>query len=129
MDQVTRGLVSNIGFGGPEVQPRPSKASKPEGPSFAEVLKEATERQSPARFSRHARERVEERGIEMTPRDLSRLDGAIARAKDKGSRSALVLIDGRAFIVGPQSGTVITAIGGEDLESHVFTNIDATVVA
>jgi flagellar operon protein len=65
----------------------------------------------------------------MTQTDLNRLDGAIARVREKGSRQALVLMDSRAFIVGAQSGTVVTALGGEDLQNHVFTNIDATVVA
>jgi flagellar operon protein len=97
--------------------------------SFETLLNEATLKCKPVHFSRHAAERVERRGIQLDSQDLDRLGAAIQKARDKGSKSTLILMDGRAFIVGAKSGTVVTVAGKEDLTSQVFTNIDATVLA
>ncbi len=97
--------------------------------SFEALLKEANLKTKPVQFSRHAAERVERRGIQLDSQDLDRLGAAIQKARDKGSKSTLILMDGRAFIVGAKTGTVVTVAGKEDLASQVFTNIDATVLA
>jgi flagellar operon protein len=99
------------------------------GGSFETLLKEANLKWKPVHFSRHAAERVERRGIQLDSHDLDRLGAAIKKARDKGSKSTLILMDGRAFIVGAKTGTVVTVAGKEDLTSQVFTNIDATVLA
>ncbi len=99
------------------------------GPSFAEVLAQRTGTVQAPRFSRHAVERLQRRGIELTPPTLKRLAGGIARAAGKGSRDSVVFVDGTAFVVSVSNNTVITAVGQEHMREHVFTNIDSAVIA
>ena len=49
-------------------------------------------------------------------------------AREKGLNDTLILMDGSAFIVSAQNGTVITAMPSQELSGRVFTNIDGTVI-
>lgn len=132
-------------------------ATQTTGPSFADVLKQATapaagggaRRTStadtpasqataaagtthgtqPLRFSKHALERAQRRGIQLDASTLGRLQEGVGRIADKGSRDSLVLVDGNAFVVSVPNRTVITAVGSEHMREHVFTNIDSAVIA
>ena len=83
----------------------------------------------PLRFSKHALERVQRRGIALDPSTLGRLHEGVGRAAGKGSRDSLVLVDGTAFVVSVPNRTVITAVGSEHMREHIFTNIDSAVIA
>ena len=124
---VNPALVPPVGATAP-VAPRPvaAPASPSQGPSFAEVLKQRTDG---VQFSGHALERVQRRGIDTSPQTLARLDGAVQRAAAKGSRDAVVLLDGSAFVVSVKNKTVITAVDAQSMREHVFTNIDSAVLA
>ena len=95
------------------------------GPSFAHVL--ATQTAAPT-FSRHALERLQQRGIDLGEQTMQRLTGGIARAAGKGSRDSVIFIDGTAFVVSVKNNTVITAVPSERMREHVFTNIDSAVI-
>ncbi len=96
------------------------------GPAFADQLAEATRG---VRFSGHAAERLAQRGVSLDASQLRRLDGGVAQAASKGSRSALVMIDRVAMIVAVPERTVVTAMPTDQAGQGVFTNIDAAVVA
>ena len=97
-----------------------------QGPSFGEVLRRETER---LRFSSHALQRVERRGIDLADGTLERLEAGVARAAGKGARDSVVFVDGTAFVVSVRNRTVITAVDPEHMRRHVFTNIDSAVIA
>ena len=102
-----------------------------DGPSFADVLAQSTGTggvRAP-QFSRHALERVNRRGIQLDQPTLQRLAGGMSRAATKGSKDAVVFVDNTAFVVSVPNNTVITAVGSEHMQSHVFTNIDSAVIA
>ena len=99
------------------------------GPSFADVLAQsATAAQAP-KFSRHALERVQRRGITLDQPTMQRLTNGMSRASTKGSRDAVVFVDNTAFVVSVPNNTVVTAVGSEHMREHVFTNIDSAVIA
>lgn len=105
-----------------------------QGGAFAAALQEAarTKRPStsaPVSFSGHAVQRLERRGIVVDETMQRRLGEGVDRAQSKGSRAAVVLIDENAFVVGVPSRTVITAVDRDHMREHVFTNIDAAVIA
>jgi flagellar operon protein len=98
------------------------------GPSFASVLQRVGTAQPP-RFSRHALDRLQQRGIDLGHPTLGRLTDGVSRAASKGSRNSVVFVDGTAFVVSVANNTVITAVGTEHMREHVFTNIDSAVIA
>jgi flagellar operon protein len=99
------------------------------GPRFGELLAQRLGGLEPPQFSRHAIERLRQRGIELTAPTLGRLTEGVARAAGKGSRDSVVFVDGTAFVVSVANNTVITAVGAEHMREHVFTNIDSAVIA
>jgi len=101
-------------------------AQAPAGPSFAELLSQHT---SAPHFSRHALDRLRQRGITLDQPTLGRLTDGVQRAAGKGSRDSVVFVDGTAYVVSVTNNTVITAVGSEHMQQHVFTNIDSAVIA
>ncbi|NTV14046.1 MAG: flagellar protein [Desulfobulbaceae bacterium] len=98
----------------------------PAGANFAAVL----DRQIPAvRFSRHAQERMANRGISMSPDELLRLNRAVSSVEAKGGRDSLVLLDDKALVVSVKNQTVVTVVDREGLKENVFTNIDSAIIA
>ena len=98
------------------------------GPSFSDVLAK-TQATDPPKFSRHALDRLQRRGIDLGPETLQRLSGGVARAASKGSRDSVIFVDGTAYVVSVANNTVITAVDSEHMRDHVFTNIDSAVIA
>jgi len=80
------------------------------------------------KFSNHAIERMQSRGISYTPQDLGRLSEAVQKAAAKGSKDTLVLMDHSALIVSVKNNTVVTVMDKNALKENVFTNIDSTIV-
>ncbi len=117
----------------PGVEPvaKPATGTGPavplKGPTFDQVL---ADRVGNVKFSGHALQRVERRGIDLDAYNtLPRLEAGVARAVSKGARDSVVFVDGTAFVVSVRNKTVITAVDSEHMREHVFTNIDSAVIA
>ena len=80
------------------------------------------------KFSNHAIERMQSRGISYSPQDMDRLNQAVQKAAAKGSKDTLVLMDQSALIVSVKNNTVVTVMDKNALKENVFTNIDSTIV-
>ena len=79
-------------------------------------------------FSKHAMERAEERGIEVTPHLLDRLTDSVERAQAKGATNILALDRSLAFIINVPNSRVITTMSQEEMKENIFTNIDGAVI-
>jgi len=115
------------GVAGPAGAPAAAPAAAATGPAFADVLR--TQPGQPVRFSSHALQRVERRGIDVGPAALARLQDGVDRAAGKGARASVVFVDQTAFVVAVPNRTVITAVDREHMKQQVFTNIDSAVIA
>ena len=104
-----------------------TRGPAPTGRPFAAHLEDASS--EPLRFSKHALERAQRRGIPLDSTTLGRLQEGVGRIAAKGARDSLVLVDGTAFVVSVRNRTVVTAVGSEHMREHVFTNIDSAVIA
>ena len=110
------------------VAPAATPAPAAGGPAFGDVLADTIGRTQQVRFSSHALQRLERRGIEVDPSVMARLNEGIERAAAKGARDSLVLMDGTAFVVSVANRTVITAVDSASMRDRVFTNIDSAVI-
>ena len=79
------------------------------------------------KFSSHAIERMQSRGIKFGPEDMKKLNDAVDKAVQKGSKDTLVIMGESAFVVSAKNKTVITAMDKNQMKENVFTNIDSTV--
>jgi len=102
------------------------------GVPFSEVLQDRLgqigAKSGELKFSAHALNRMASRGIELSPDELVKLQEAVGRVRDKGSKESLILTDRAAFVVSVKNDTVITAVDRGSLKDNVFTNIDSTVL-
>ena len=105
---------------------QPEGIRKPrEGAAFKDVLQERLNLSIGApRFSKHALERMEQRGIQMSPEQLSRISSAIGQAKEKGSKDSVVVVDDLAMVVSVNNSTVVTCL---DAKGAILTKIDSVV--
>ncbi|MBD3382202.1 MAG: hypothetical protein GF404_08395 [candidate division Zixibacteria bacterium] len=79
-------------------------------------------------FSRHLMDRIKRRQLEIGPQETARLNQALDKAQEKGSRDSLVLLNDLAFIVNVQNRKVVTAIEKQNMNEGVFTNIDSAII-
>jgi flagellar operon protein len=80
------------------------------------------------KFSNHALERMQSRGIRFNSEDVAKLNEAVGRAAAKGSKDSLILMNDSALIVSVKNKTVVTVMDKNALKENVFTNIDSTIV-
>ncbi len=95
--------------------------------SFGSILDGAVAKQSEVKFSKHAEQRMNARGIAFTGAEKERLMNAVDRAKEKGLRDSLIMLDDVAMVVNVSSRTVVTAVVQDQLKDNVFSNIDGAV--
>jgi flagellar operon protein len=96
------------------------------GPSFQDALSSVARG---VQFSAHAQKRIDRRDLNLDPQRLDRLNSAINRAAEKGSRSSVVMLDDLAVVVDIRDRKVVTAINAAQGKERVFTNIDSVVIA
>ncbi len=92
--------------------------------SFRDVLNQ----QQQLKFSHHAEQRLQQRGIELLPDQITRIANAVEQAAAKGAKDSLVLFRDIAMIVNVPNRTVVTAMDGNSMKEHIFTQIDSAVV-
>jgi flagellar operon protein len=95
---------------------------------FQQILAETAGTEG-LKFSRHAVERINARGIMLDRASLEKLDAAVDTARSKGGRESLVLMDELALIVSVKNRTVVTAMSSGEIKGNVFTSIDSAVIA
>lgn len=108
------------------IDPRQDQAG--ERLSFQEVLQKKVLTDDNLKFSKHASVRLQQRGIDLTERQLERLMDGTRKAGQKGIKDSLVIVDELAFIVNVPNSTVVTAMDSKDAVDNIFTNIDGAVI-
>lgn len=107
--------------------PKQDKSKTPEL-SFQDILSSQKEQAvDNLKFSKHANERLATRNINLSAEQMERLENGTTKAREKGIRESLVMVDDLAFIVNVRNNTVITAVG--DSTDSIFTNIDGAVIS
>ena len=123
-------MVTPVSLVRPDLIPNGAKAPTgiSSGGEFARTLRDSLET-SGLRFSVHARERLDARGIHLGDAELTRITESIEAAASKGARQSVVMLDRLALVVGIPTRTVVTVLEPDRSEHVVFTHIDSVVVA
>ena len=98
------------------------------GLDFRAELKKQMDKAESVQFSKHAMERIESRGIDVSLELVSDLNNAVAKAREKGARDVVVIGKSEAFIVNIQNNVVITAMSEGEMKNNISTNIDSAVI-
>lgn len=113
------------------LQPVPSAAAAQRpvtkaAPGFRELVDHAGQA---VNFSRHAAQRMQERDIQLSPKEMSLLNQAIGEARTAGAKQAAVVMDPGIFIVAPNSNTVITTVPkSAEQPMQLISHVDALVL-
>ena len=107
---------------------RPVKTVAAAKTAFSQVLESEVQRSKEVRFSNHALERLDNRGIRLSAGDCARVERAVDQLAAKGARESVVILDRLALVVNVPNRTVITAVSQDDVQDQVFTNVDSAVV-
>lgn len=105
-----------------------ASAAKAAQTSFGAELLQRQRESQPVAFSKHARERAEQRGISVDEQLMDRLNDTVEKAQAKGANNILAFDTTRAFIINVPNGRVITAMSPEEMKENIFTNIDGAVI-
>ncbi|MCD9023366.1 TIGR02530 family flagellar biosynthesis protein [Cohnella silvisoli] len=101
-----------------------NKQQQTDAASFRDIL----DQQQQLKFSHHAEQRLQQRGIQLMPDQIARIANAVDQAATKGAKDSLVLFQDIAMIVNVPNRTVVTAMDGNSMKEHIFTQIDSAVV-
>lgn len=96
--------------------------------SFEQILKQQLEQSKGLKFSKHAQERADQRGIEVTPSLMDDLQNAVDKAREKGAKELAIIGQKEAFIVNVTNGVVVTTMSSLEMKNNIFTNIDSAVI-
>jgi len=105
------------------------KSDQQSGTSFAAELQSAIKpNQDKLTISKHAKERLEQRGITINEARWEQIDEKVKQAKNMGVKESLVLLEDAALIVSAKNNTVITAMNRAEAATQIFTNINGTIL-
>jgi len=98
------------------------------GVGFEQLLQEKLQQKEQLQFSKHAKERIDQRGIEMTSTLMNDLNNAVAKAKQKGAKDVVIIGPKEVFIVNVPNNIVVTTLSGAEMKNNIFTKIDSAVI-
>ncbi|MBP2240132.1 flagellar operon protein [Cytobacillus eiseniae] len=95
---------------------------------FTVHFHQALQTDSKLTVSKHAKERLLQRGIHINETSWNQIEKKVQEAKNKGVKESLVLLKDAALIVSAKNNTVITAMDREEARTQIFTNINGTIL-
>lgn len=78
--------------------------------------------------SKHAKQRLQQRGIDISAERWGQIEEKVQEAKQMGVKESLVLLEDAALIVSAKNNTVITAMDRKEAKTQIFTNINGTII-
>lgn len=101
---------------------------RPATNTFSQHLQRAITVQTVLTVSKHAKERLIQRGIDIDTNRWRVIEEKVAEAKKMGVKDSLVLLQDAALIVSAKNNTVITAMARDEASTQIFTNINGTII-
>ncbi|WP_282140254.1 TIGR02530 family flagellar biosynthesis protein [Cytobacillus oceanisediminis] len=104
------------------------QTSKQSHNKFSAHLQTALQTEGDLIVSKHAKHRLEQRGIHISAERWKQIEEKVKEAKAMGVKESLVLLDNAALVVSAKNNTVITAMDRKETRTQIFTNIDGTII-
>ena len=98
------------------------------GVGFEQLLQETIQQKQEVQFSKHAKERIDQRGIEVTTTLMNDLNNAVEKAKQKGAKDVVIIGPKEVFFVNIPNNIVVTTLSGAEMKNNIFTKIDSAVI-
>lgn len=95
---------------------------------FRYVFQQEINKKDSFKISNHAKQRLEQRNINLTKEDMNKINEGINKANNKGAKDCLILYKNLALITSIKNRTIITAVDKNNSKENVFTNIDSVVL-
>lgn len=121
-------MINNVSQLTPQVGPNKKNLQNTEGGFTAALQLELNKQNDSIAFSKHAMERAQQRGIEVTPDLMDQLATSVEKAEAKGANNILAFDTSNAFIINVPNHRVITTMTQEEMRENIFTNIDGAVL-
>lgn len=102
--------------------------SAKELPQFQQLLNGKIKSSTELKLSKHAKQRMNMRGIEFSQEKWIQIQDKVNEAKQKGVNDSLVITSNAALVVNTKNDTVITVLNREEAQSQIFTNINGTIL-
>ncbi|WP_309087086.1 TIGR02530 family flagellar biosynthesis protein [Domibacillus sp.] len=96
--------------------------------TFNETFKTVTAAPKELIISKHAAQRLTERGIHLNEAEWNLIGEKLSEAKSKGVIDSLVVLKDAALVASAQNHTIITAMNREEATAHLFTNINGAIL-
>ncbi len=96
--------------------------------SFQDILNNTIKDNAKLQFSNHASIRLKSRNINISAEQMQRIENGVTKAKEKGIKDSLVLVDNIALVVNTKKNIVITAMESTGESENIYTNIDGAVI-
>ncbi len=96
--------------------------------SFQNILNNTLDNTAELQFSKHASIRLKSRNINISAEQMQRIENGVTKAKQKGIKDSLVLVDNIALVVNTRKNIVITAMESTGENENIYTNIDGAVI-
>lgn len=93
---------------------------------FKDILNDTIAGNKEVNISNHALQRMNERGVRLSSKDLENLNAAINKLEEKGAKESLIIYKDLAFIASITNRTIITSM--HNSEVSIVTNIDSTMI-
>ena len=105
-----------------------SSSNQSQNISFTTHLQNSISSLDKLNISKHANERLQQRGIVIDDAKWKAIEEKVTQAKKMGVKESLVLLNNAALIVSAKNNTVITAMDRQEASEQIFTNINGTIV-
>lgn len=112
----------------PKPTRRPVHHASSQPNQFQQLLQTQLQGTTELKLSKHAKQRMDVRGIEFSTEKWLMIQKKVNEAKQKGVNDSLVITSDAALVVSAKNDTVITVLNREEAQSQIFTNINGTIV-
>ncbi|MFA9456089.1 TIGR02530 family flagellar biosynthesis protein [Halalkalibacter sp. AB-rgal2] len=109
----------------PNVNTNDSHAKKK---NFKEVFQTELNNATKLVFTKHAKNRMESRGISIDDNKWIEIENKVVEARKKGIKESVVITEDATLLINAQTHTIITALNRNEAKSQIFSNINGTIL-